>query len=130
MYRTVRASLRLLLQEAAGQQKKRDRVHSGPKQSLVQWWFNIFEKSILVYYALGSVCFLYSICGQLDAVFNFIDHHRHILGAHWLSGRVLDSRPRGRAFEPHRRHCVVSLSKTHKSLLSTGSTQEDPSLHN
>ena len=27
------------------------------------------------------------------------------------SGRVLDWRPRGRGFEPHRRHCVVSLSK-------------------
>ena len=25
--------------------------------------------------------------------------------------RVIDSRPRGRGFEPHRRHCVVSLSK-------------------
>ena len=24
---------------------------------------------------------------------------------------VLDSRPRGRGFEPHQRHCVVSLSK-------------------
>ena len=24
---------------------------------------------------------------------------------------MLDSRPRGRGFEPHRRHCVVSLSK-------------------
>ena len=34
-------------------------------------------------------------------------------GAQWLSGRVLDSRPRGRRFEPHRRHYVVSLSKTH-----------------
>ena len=32
-------------------------------------------------------------------------------GAQWLSGRALDSRPRGRGFEPHRRHCVVSLSK-------------------
>ena len=31
--------------------------------------------------------------------------------AQWLSGRVLDSRPRGREFEPHRRHCVVSFSK-------------------
>ena len=30
---------------------------------------------------------------------------------HWLSGRVLDSRPRGRGFEPHRRYCIVSLSK-------------------
>ena len=29
----------------------------------------------------------------------------------WLSGRVLDSRPKGRGLEPHRRHCVVSLSK-------------------
>ena len=48
-------------------------------------------------------------------------------GALWLSGRVLDSRLRGRGFEPHWRHCVVSLSKTHLSLLSTGSTQEDPS---
>ena len=40
--------------------------------------------------------------------------HKHICndkGAKWLSGRVLDSRPRGRGFEPHRRHCVVSLSK-------------------
>ena len=33
------------------------------------------------------------------------------LGAQWLSGGVLDSRPKGRMFEPHRRHCVVSLSK-------------------
>ena len=33
------------------------------------------------------------------------------VGAQWLSGRVLDSRPRGRGFEPHRRHCVVSMSK-------------------
>ena len=29
----------------------------------------------------------------------------------WLNGRVLDSRPRGHGFEPHRHHCVVSLSK-------------------
>ena len=33
------------------------------------------------------------------------------LGAQWLSGRVLDSRLKGRRFEPHRCHCVVSLSK-------------------
>ena len=32
-------------------------------------------------------------------------------GAQWLSGRVLDSGPKGRGFEPYRRHCVVSLSK-------------------
>ena len=35
----------------------------------------------------------------------------HQRGAQWLSGRVLDSRPKGCGFEPDRRHCVVSLSK-------------------
>ena len=38
-------------------------------------------------------------------------HHTLTMGAQWLSGRVLDSRPKGRGFEPHRRHCIVSLSK-------------------
>ena len=32
-------------------------------------------------------------------------------GAQWLSGRVLDSRPKGRGFEPHRRHCIVVLEQ-------------------
>ena len=32
-------------------------------------------------------------------------------GAQWLSGRVLDSRPRGSGFEPHQRHCVVVLEQ-------------------
>ena len=31
--------------------------------------------------------------------------------AQWLSGRVLDSRPKGRGFEPHRRHWVVVLEQ-------------------
>ena len=35
----------------------------------------------------------------------------NVVGAQWLSGRVSDSRPKGCGFEPHRRHCVVSLSK-------------------
>ena len=33
------------------------------------------------------------------------------IGVQWLSGRVLDSRPRGSGVEPRRRHCVVSLSR-------------------
>ena len=33
------------------------------------------------------------------------------MGAQWLSGRVLDSRLKGRGFEPHRRHCVVVLEQ-------------------
>ena len=28
-----------------------------------------------------------------------------------LSGRVLDLRPKGRGFEPHRQHCVVVLEQ-------------------
>ena len=32
-------------------------------------------------------------------------------GAQWLSGRVLDSRPKGSGFGPHRRHCVVVLEQ-------------------
>ena len=40
------------------------------------------------------------------------EHHLEFLrGAQWLSGRVLDSRPKGRGFEPHRRHCVVVLEQ-------------------
>ena len=43
--------------------------------------------------------------------------HRHTNLQRELSGRVLDSKPKGRGFEPHRRHCVVSLSKSiHPSL--------------
>ena len=37
--------------------------------------------------------------------------HDLMQGAWWLSGRVLDSRPKGRGFEPHRRHCVVVLEQ-------------------
>ena len=32
-------------------------------------------------------------------------------GAQWLSGRVLDTRPKGCGFELHRRHCVVILEQ-------------------
>ena len=34
-----------------------------------------------------------------------------VMGAQWLSGRVLVSRPKGCGFEPYLRHGVVSLSK-------------------
>ena len=44
----------------------------------------------------------HSLDGATNAVF---------MGAQWLSGRVLDLRPKGCGFEPHRCHCVVSLSK-------------------
>ena len=35
----------------------------------------------------------------------------HVMGAQWLSGRVLDSRLRGSGFKPHQRYCAVPLSK-------------------
>ena len=43
----------------------------------------------------------------------------------WASGRVFGSRLRGCSFVPYPRHCIVYMSKTLYSLLSTGSTQED-----
>ena len=55
-------------------------------------------------YHLGAVCKNILLEG-LSPV------HSANLGVQWLSGRVLDSRPRGCGFEPHRLHCVVSLSK-------------------
>ena len=40
------------------------------------------------------------------------------MGAQWLSGRVLDSRPRGRGFEPHRRHsCGPGARHIYPSLV-------------
>ena len=40
-----------------------------------------------------------------------IQDHIQNMGAQWLSGRKLDSRLRGRVFELHKRHCIVSFSK-------------------
>ena len=42
----------------------------------------------------------------VNLTFNLISE-----GAQWLSGRALDSRPKGRGFETHRRHCVVVLEQ-------------------
>ena len=58
----------------------------------------------------GSVkqsCFSGLVCSGLHS----------ISGAQWLSGRALDSRPRGHGFEPQRRLCIVSLSKTYNPSL-------------
>ena len=47
-----------------------------------------------------------------DQRFNFnLGGHKIDMGAQWLSDIVLDSRPRGRGFESHRRHCVVVLEQ-------------------
>ena len=50
-------------------------------------------------------------------------------GGQWLSGRVLDSRPRGRWFEPHQRHCVVVLARhIYPSLVLVKSRKTCPCL--
>ena len=43
----------------------------------------------------------------VDCIFSCTVTHFHL----WLSGRMLDSRPRGGRFEPHRRHCIVVLEQ-------------------
>ena len=52
------------------------------------------------------------------------------MGAQWLSGRVLDWRPRGRGIEPYRRHCVVVIDQDTFILAYYWFRQEDPSLYN
>ena len=57
------------------------------------------------------ICALWSPAGKgLTSWLSFVVSYCE-LGAQWLSGRVLDSRPKGRGFEPHRRHCVVVLEQ-------------------
>ena len=61
------------------------------------------------------------VCQMLDVVSVFLlaiptlecdlEVTVRLRGAQWLSGRVLDCRPRGRGFKPHRRHCVVVLEQ-------------------
>ena len=53
------------------------------------------------------------VCGLCVAVQQTLTLVITFEGAQWLSGRVLDSRSRGHGLEPHRHHCIVSLSKTH-----------------
>ena len=44
-------------------------------------------------------------------IVNILHYGFLIMGAQWLSGNVLDSRPRGSGLEPHRCHCVVVLEQ-------------------
>ena len=98
----------------------------------VCWFLSFFKKYIQEYLqstlitairldVLLGLILVQTVCKGLSA-----------WGAQWLSGRVLDSRLlrlRSCRFERHRRHCIVSFSKTHYHLLSTGSTLKDPPRH-
>ena len=52
---------------------------------------------------------------QTVLILHFVTDFATILhkGVRWRSGRASDSESRGPGFDPHRRHHVVSLSKTH-----------------
>ena len=52
-----------------------------------------------------------NVCWPIFVVKEMVQSSVTHMGAQWLSGRVLDLRLKGRGFEPHRRHCLVSLSK-------------------
>ena len=51
------------------------------------------------------------MCGKIYLKYQLSEITFWLQGTQWLSGRMLDSGPKGRGIEPHRRHCVVSLSK-------------------
>ena len=73
-------------------------------------FFNPYHANIFFVEKKSSancVCCIYSYALQTT----FIMETNNMMGVQWLSGRVLDSRPRGCGFEPHRCHCIVVLEQ-------------------
>ena len=58
-------------------------------------------------YTMDILTLLHEILCKIPLVLKGLQMKR--VGAQCFSGRVLDSRPKGRGFEAHRRHCVVVL---------------------
>ena len=56
---------------------------------------------------IGLEVFVLGPCFVVWFLWSFL-----VYGVQWLSGSVLDLRPRGCGFELHLHHCLVSLSKT------------------
>ena len=52
-----------------------------------------------------------NFCPLLITFAESLDPDQGSVGAQWLSGRVLDLRPKGSGFEPHQGHCVVVLEQ-------------------
>ena len=66
----------------------------------------------MTFFAIGALRVYFPALSLLPASISLSFFKVFFLGgAQWLSGRVLDTRPRGRRFEPHRPQCHVSLSK-------------------
>ena len=76
-----------------------------PRLAIHSWSWDFFEISDLDGKCTYKQLFLF----LANKVF-WVDA-LYLNGAQWLSGWVLDSRPKGRGFEPHRRHCVVVLEQ-------------------
>ena len=79
-------------------------------QTLVQVLIRVLSNVCKMSYKMGSAIILnlWTLHSCMNCFHQTLVQVLNIWG---LSGRVLDSRPRGRGFEPHRRHCTVSLSK-------------------
>ena len=72
----------------------------------------VFRKGVRLKRAWKSLFLLICRYGYDKCKLNFNwSIYASWMGAQWLSGRVLDSRPKGRGFEPHRRHWVVVLEQ-------------------
>ena len=75
-------------------------------------------QSLILLRLLGVDLFLKTFFTLFNSVFfSFTSSFIHSgclrlpLGAQWFSGRVLDSRPKGRGFEPQRCQCIVVLEQ-------------------
>ena len=62
-------------------------------------------------FVLHSVAFVLCYVAFVLHYVVFVLHY--VNGVWWRSGRVSDFESRGPGFDPHRRHRVVSWSKTH-----------------
>ena len=75
-------------------------------------WSSQYTRSVLCFLVLIPLLFpLENVVFFLHLLHIFKMHFRLDKGAQWLSGRVLDSRPKGGGFKPHQRHCVVVLEQ-------------------
>ena len=63
---------------------------------------------------LHSESFSYmDLCAVLFSIIIWIYYIDKTIVYLWLSGGVLDPRPKGCGFEPHWHHSIVSLTKAH-----------------
>ena len=81
-----------------------------PSTAVLMLWVDFFQKN----YFRNTIRVSNGLDPDQDLDPNCLQSYQQttkVVGAQWLSGRVLDSRPRGRGFELHRPHCVVVLEQ-------------------